>query len=172
MEAAAIGAVAELGRRSIIVKAVSDYADHEKDDAFRLFACKASAEFLLEFLQRQVTVSQSARRLSRSEMQPVPLYPDEETRRLSQQLKEARQRKKKLQAAKANTAKVDQEILELRRRLREGGRLRAGGSLGEERFLLLEVRGPGRLCHCLEGTGSEEAGDRCDQGAPSQLGGC
>ncbi|WP_437971615.1 pentapeptide repeat-containing protein [Sorangium sp. So ce260] len=53
MEAAAIGYVAErLGRRSIIVKAVSDHGDHDKDDSFRAFACRASAEFLFAFLRR------------------------------------------------------------------------------------------------------------------------
>ncbi|WP_437827054.1 pentapeptide repeat-containing protein [Sorangium sp. So ce1153] len=55
MEAAAIGYVAEhLGRRSIIVKAVSDHGDHEKDDAFQTFAARASARFLLAFLQRHM----------------------------------------------------------------------------------------------------------------------
>lgn len=55
MEASAIGFVAEqLGRRSIIAKAVSDYADHDKDDAFRDFACHASAAFLLAFLRKHV----------------------------------------------------------------------------------------------------------------------
>ncbi|WP_433937440.1 pentapeptide repeat-containing protein [Sorangium cellulosum] len=55
MEAAAVGAVAEReGIRSIIAKAVSDHADHEKDDSFREFACRASAELLLAFLRRQL----------------------------------------------------------------------------------------------------------------------
>ncbi|WP_437499304.1 pentapeptide repeat-containing protein [Sorangium sp. So ce1099] len=55
MEAAAIGYVAEhLGRRSIIVKAVADHGDHEKDDAFQAFAARASARFLLAFLQRHM----------------------------------------------------------------------------------------------------------------------
>lgn len=53
MEAAAIGFVAERsGIPSIIAKAVSDYGDAEKDDGFRQFACRASAEFLLAFLSR------------------------------------------------------------------------------------------------------------------------
>ncbi len=59
MEAAAIGAVAQtLGRRSIIVKSVSDHADHDKDDAYRSFACRASAEFLLAFLRRYLRPSE------------------------------------------------------------------------------------------------------------------
>ncbi|HYH95588.1 pentapeptide repeat-containing protein, partial [Hyalangium sp.] len=54
MEAKAIGFVAEqLGRRrAIIVKAVSDYADEDKDDGYRPFACHASAAVLLAFLQK------------------------------------------------------------------------------------------------------------------------
>ncbi|WP_438011248.1 pentapeptide repeat-containing protein [Sorangium sp. So ce321] len=56
MEAAAIGYVAErLGRRSIIAKAASDHGDHEKDDSFRAFACRASAEFLFAFLRRYLS---------------------------------------------------------------------------------------------------------------------
>ncbi|WP_437737840.1 pentapeptide repeat-containing protein [Sorangium sp. So ce1335] len=56
MEAAAIGYVAErLGRRSIVAKAVSDHGDHDKDDSFRAFACRASAEFLFAFLRRTLS---------------------------------------------------------------------------------------------------------------------
>ncbi len=63
MEAAAIGAVAQkFSRHSIIVKAVSDHADHKKDDAFRAFACKASAAFLMEFLRAQTSSHKSSRK--------------------------------------------------------------------------------------------------------------
>jgi WD40 repeat protein/nucleoside phosphorylase len=55
MEAAAVGLVGEhLGRHSIVVKAVSDYGDEDKDDAFRKFAARASAEVLLRFLLRKL----------------------------------------------------------------------------------------------------------------------
>jgi WD40 repeat protein/nucleoside phosphorylase len=61
MEATAIGFVAEqLERRLFIAKAVSDYADHEKDDAFRDFACHASAVFLVAFLRRHLRPAQQA----------------------------------------------------------------------------------------------------------------
>ncbi|WP_434048040.1 MULTISPECIES: pentapeptide repeat-containing protein [Sorangium] len=62
MEAAAIGYVAErLGRRSIIAKAVSDHGDHDKDDSFRAFACRASAEFLFAFLRRYASPERGER---------------------------------------------------------------------------------------------------------------
>ncbi len=58
MEAASVGLVGvHLGRRSIIVKAVSDYGDEDKDDAFRAFAARASAEVLLRFLLRNLEPS-------------------------------------------------------------------------------------------------------------------
>ena len=59
MEAAAVGLVGEhLGRRAIVVKAVSDYGDEDKDDAFRKFASRASAEVLLRFLLRNMEPSE------------------------------------------------------------------------------------------------------------------
>jgi nucleoside phosphorylase len=52
MESAAIGQVAEFHQLPmIIVKSVSDYGDHEKDDSFRYYAAKSSARFLLDFLR-------------------------------------------------------------------------------------------------------------------------
>jgi nucleoside phosphorylase len=55
MEGAAIGDIAErFQKRAIVVKAVSDYADGDKDDSFRAFACRASAFFLLSFLQKHL----------------------------------------------------------------------------------------------------------------------
>jgi serine/threonine protein kinase/nucleoside phosphorylase len=144
MEAAAIGAVAEkFGCRSLIVKAVSDHADHAKDDAFRLFACKASAEFLLEFLRSYHAGSKRAWRDPRGGIMPAPRYPDGETRHLSVQLDGALERKRQLHKAGASTGQVDREIVALRRLLREGGRLRAGGPLGGDRFLLVESIGQG-----------------------------
>ena len=56
MEAAAIGLVsAQLNRQALVVKAVSDHGDNDKDDRFREFAAKASAEVLIRFLLRRLT---------------------------------------------------------------------------------------------------------------------
>jgi WD40 repeat protein/nucleoside phosphorylase len=58
MEAAAIGAIgAQLHRQALIVKAVSDYGDGDKDDAFREFATRASAQVLLRLLLRNLEPS-------------------------------------------------------------------------------------------------------------------
>jgi nucleoside phosphorylase len=55
MEGAAIGDVAaRFQKQAIVIKAVSDHADHDKDDSFRAFACRASAEVLLAFLLKRV----------------------------------------------------------------------------------------------------------------------
>lgn len=59
MEGAALGEVAQrFGRRMLLVKAVSDHADEEKDDSFRGFACRASATVLVELLKRLVEPGQ------------------------------------------------------------------------------------------------------------------
>lgn len=51
MEGAAIGHVGRYANiPTIIVKAVSDHADEDKDDSYRAFACTVSAKFLLEFV--------------------------------------------------------------------------------------------------------------------------
>lgn len=53
MESAAIGAVAHLAELPmLVVKAVSDHGDHDKDDQFRGYAAEASAWFLLDFLRK------------------------------------------------------------------------------------------------------------------------
>ncbi len=56
MEAGAIGRVADSTeiRYMLIAKGVSDHADEDKDDSFRQFAARASAEFLLSFLLRNL----------------------------------------------------------------------------------------------------------------------
>lgn len=74
MEAAAVGLVAErAGIPAIVVKAVSDYGDHDKDDAWRRFACRASAAFLVAFLDAQCAVAAGADRAGLPAPGPAPL---------------------------------------------------------------------------------------------------
>lgn len=52
MEAVAVGAVAHLhDKKHLVMKGVMDFADGEKDDQFKEFAARASAECLLKFLR-------------------------------------------------------------------------------------------------------------------------
>ncbi|MCP4660593.1 MAG: protein kinase [bacterium] len=74
---------------------------------------------------------------------PEPSYLEEKTRVLSEALKDAYQRHEECVVAGRDTTAIKEEILELRRRLREGGRLKAGDFLGEGRFRLLDRLGSG-----------------------------
>ena len=76
------------------------------------------------------------------EFHPVR-YPDESTRILSEALDEAYQRQEEVLKRGKGTAGVDEEILELRRKIREGGQLKAGDRLLDGRFKLLESIGRG-----------------------------
>jgi nucleoside phosphorylase len=147
MEAAAIGALAYAQGLpySLVVKAVMDHADPDKSDNFKPFAARASAEVLIAFLRwnmpprNPLDLVPGASPLSSY----APVYENDEVRGLAEQLDRARLRKKALEDAGANTAEVEREILDLRRRLREGGQLRAGDALENERYLLLERIGRG-----------------------------
>lgn len=152
MEAAAIGHVAAyLGRPSLIVKAVSDHADHDKDDSFRAFACHASAAWLFMFLHQHVKPSLDVKQvpLSEPEDRPsqIPHYIDAQTQAVAVALEAAIRRRGRLREARVDTKDVDREILSLRRQLREGGVLRAGDSLGDGRYLLIEQVGRGGFAH-------------------------
>lgn len=74
---------------------------------------------------------------------PTPRFPSEQTKQLSLKLEEARLRRDALQRAGFKTTEVEREILDLRRQLREGGRLHAGDWLGDGRYWLLEPLGKG-----------------------------
>ncbi|WP_437726829.1 SUMF1/EgtB/PvdO family nonheme iron enzyme [Sorangium sp. So ce861] len=73
----------------------------------------------------------------------APSYPDAETRRLAEELERARARQRALREAGMDDAEAREEVLALRRRMREGGQLRAGDRLGQGRYLLLERVGRG-----------------------------
>ncbi len=81
MEGAAVAKVAEwFGKRSLVVKAVSDHADDDKDDRYRAFACKASATFLLAFLLKHLEAEPSGggtRPRSKSDSGDHESFPDQ-----------------------------------------------------------------------------------------------
>ncbi len=74
---------------------------------------------------------------------PVPVYPDAITRELSELLEEAYRRKADLSAEGGDTRELVEEILSLRRRLRQGVQLKAGDYLSDGRFQLIEEIGHG-----------------------------
>jgi formylglycine-generating enzyme required for sulfatase activity len=76
-------------------------------------------------------------------MVPEPRYEDDHTRRLGEELAAARRRFKELSIAGRNVDDVREQILGLRRTMRDGGRLQPGDQLGEGRFQLLEIAGRG-----------------------------
>lgn len=68
---------------------------------------------------------------------------EEGRRAIDRQIAAARKRRERLTAAGASTAEVDQEIVDLRRKRREGGQLHVGEELNDGRYLLLERIGRG-----------------------------
>ncbi|WP_437625203.1 protein kinase domain-containing protein [Sorangium sp. So ce1151] len=68
---------------------------------------------------------------------------EEAIRAIDRQIAAAQKRRVRLQAAGSSTAEVDEEIVDLRRRRREGGQLHVGEELSDGRYLLLERIGRG-----------------------------
>jgi nucleoside phosphorylase len=87
MEAAALGYVAERrGLKLLIAKAVSDYGDGDKDDSFRRFACRASAEFVAAFLREHLTPARPTAKRRAAKPPPEPANPAEFSPSLVRQL--------------------------------------------------------------------------------------
>ncbi|HZF07148.1 MAG TPA: TIR domain-containing protein, partial [Thermoanaerobaculia bacterium] len=75
--------------------------------------------------------------------EPVVGAPAAAERSVTEDLAEAYRRKEELTIAGGDTRAVEREILDLRRELREGGRLQAGDFLADGRFRLVEPLGSG-----------------------------
>lgn len=138
--------------RTLIIRGVSDYGDERKsgldalgDGTLRQYAMLNATRLLWELLEAGTWIPGRAEPDQQELPQTgsTPSYPDDETRTLSLQLEAARERKIRLRTADVSTRAVDQEIRNLRRRIREGGQLRAGDSLDDGRFLLIEPVGSG-----------------------------
>ena len=74
---------------------------------------------------------------------PEPRYEDDRTRELGEQLAAAQRRFKELSIDGQDVADVREQILGLRRAMRDGERLQPGNWLGDGRFQLLEIVGRG-----------------------------
>lgn len=75
--------------------------------------------------------------------EPEPRWIDENARGLTEKLEELYQREEEAVSIGSDPSGVRTEILEIRRQLREGGRLQAGDFLVEGRFRLIEPLGQG-----------------------------
>ena len=120
--------------------------DHFPDVALRFASgmeVKHKQTLLLTLADHEQLTALLQARQAGSRALREPVYESPEIRALVEQLEDARRRRQALHVAKASTAGVDAQILDLRRRLREGGRLRAGDTLGDGRYLLLKVLGRG-----------------------------
>lgn len=73
----------------------------------------------------------------------TPRYDDDQTRALSEQLEAAIEQRMELRRRGQETADVEAQIKQLRSKLREGGHLKAGDSLGDGRYLLVRRVGQG-----------------------------
>lgn len=141
MEAAGVHRAAwARGIPALAIRGISDVIGFRRDDAWKAYACHSAAAFTLAFLRLGAIPSRD--RLGRP-APPSPRYASAATRALADQLAAARQRKQDLQGLGQTTSEVEREILQLRRELREGGQLKAGDTLGDGRFLLVEIIGRG-----------------------------
>jgi len=129
----------------LVIRGISDFGDAQKDDRFQDFAARSATAVLADFLAHGWDLPPANPHRTSQRLSPtlqIPKYGDERTRILSEQLQDARRRRITLANAGAKTDKLDEEILELKRKMREGGQLRPGDTLGE-RYLLLEPIGRG-----------------------------
>jgi formylglycine-generating enzyme required for sulfatase activity len=85
----------------------------------------------------------AGRPMARNGAPPTPAYLNAQIQAQSEQLERARQRKQRLRDAGIATDDVDREVLDLRRKLRDGAQLRAGDALGDDRYLLVKPVGRG-----------------------------
>ncbi len=76
------------------------------------------------------------------EAQPIPKYLNDEVRALSEALDQAHHREETIISEGGDPASVKSEILDLRRKIREGGNVKAGDLLAG-RFKLIELLGHG-----------------------------
>lgn len=94
-------------------------------------------------LGARVPLPARERRAERFTLIPDPRYENEQMRALAENLEKAYRRLEEQTVAGGETSTVREEILRLRREIRDSGRLQAGDFLAEGRFKLLEPLGRG-----------------------------
>ena len=97
---------------------------------------------------------------------PVPSFSDKASRELGEALEEAQLRHEELTRAGRDSSPALETILDIKRRLREGGRLQPGDFPLERALPAARAAGTGRLCKRLQSLRSRESRARRGQGAP------
>lgn len=154
MEGAGLcAAAANRGVPWILVKGICDWADGEKNDDYQELAASTAASLVHAVLSSPHALEGVSKRPSSEEdmlksitSRFIPEIPrkfqDEETRILSVKLERAYQRRELIESEGQPSAAVIEEIKDIKRRLREGGQLRAGDILNG-RYRLLDTLGSG-----------------------------
>ncbi|HEV7668436.1 MAG TPA: SUMF1/EgtB/PvdO family nonheme iron enzyme [Thermoanaerobaculia bacterium] len=103
-----------------------------------------TAETLPQFRAkvRQELVRHFQTLVASPEAHPIPHYPNDEVRALSEALEEAQWREETVLSEGGDATAVRREILDLRRQIREGGNVKEGDLLSG-RFSLIELLGDG-----------------------------
>jgi hypothetical protein len=123
-------------------------ADWQTERLARLQALPTDAKPVNEWRDRDAAFLDVTRGIRRvvEELRgrgPEPLYPHDAVRGLSEALGLAYRRKAELEAKGDDTAAVVYEVLDLKRRLREGAQLQPGDLLADGRYQLIEPIGQG-----------------------------
>lgn len=121
----------------LAVRGISDIVGLKRDPAWTRYACHTAAAFALALVKTRPFEPRA------THARFLPDYADAASRELGEKLADASWRKARLEEAGAETTSIKEEILGLRRQLREGGQLREGDTLGDGRYLLLRRLGRG-----------------------------
>ena len=81
---------------------------------------------------------------------PSPTFTDDATRSLAEALEQAHRHHEELTSAGQDASPALEEILAIKRRMREGGKLQPGDDLADGRFKLLELIGRGGFAHVFK----------------------
>jgi formylglycine-generating enzyme required for sulfatase activity len=113
---------------------------------------------LVDPYERLLAALDNPRQRAEPHPAPEPSFPDATTRDLAMALKECHRREHELLSTGGDPTEVRREILDLKRQLREGGRLKAGDFLAGGRFRLIEPLGRGGFATVWKAVDQKEHG--------------